>query len=177
MSINISEQENNRKTLIDWVRVTGLNITKKISYDQILQDFATKIVEYPFDCPSPFSWPVQAGRTNTGPAIRARMTYDFWEKTKKVEDQESLSLYIRRQLKESLSKSDQPIKPTVAAVKLNIDMSNWKGPSLEEMLSDKERNDIETGQFVYGSMKLISNKANSRDKVTKDNNAEKSASL
>ncbi|VDL81138.1 unnamed protein product [Nippostrongylus brasiliensis] len=114
------------------------------------------------------------------------------EKTKKVQDQESLSLYIRRQLKESLSKSgsktevsivrgmlkigtDQPIKPSVAAVKLNIDMSNWKGPSLEEMLSDKERNDIETGQLVYGSMNLISNKPNTKDKVTKDNHTEKSA--
>lgn len=33
----------------------------------------------------------------------------------------------------------QPMKPAVAAIRLNVDMSDWNGTPLEEMLNDKER--------------------------------------
>lgn len=163
----------------------------------MLQDFATKIVGYPVDRPAPFSWPVQAGFTNSGPAIRARVSYDFWkyfmkngrrnleaynkannkeirisrEKTKLLQEHESLGLYIRKRIREASQKAgvpvdvtivkglmrigaEQPMKPTTAAIKLNIDMSQWNGSSLEELLSPQERNDIKNGRLVYGSLVL-----------------------
>ncbi|WKY01078.1 hypothetical protein Q1695_015238 [Nippostrongylus brasiliensis] len=75
----VSQEHINRKTLIDWVRISGLELPKKkMNYDEILQSFATNVIQYPSERPSPFSWPTQAGRTRSGIALRARVTYDFW---------------------------------------------------------------------------------------------------
>ncbi|WKY07654.1 hypothetical protein Q1695_007259 [Nippostrongylus brasiliensis] len=67
----VSQEHINRKTLIDWVRISGLEIPKKkMNYDEILQSFATNVIQYPSERPSPFSWPTQAGRTRSGIALR-----------------------------------------------------------------------------------------------------------
>ncbi|VDL74991.1 unnamed protein product [Nippostrongylus brasiliensis] len=60
----------NAKVLMEWVRISGLPNQKKASFDQVLQDFAERILEYPKDLPRAFSWPSSAGLTNGGHAIR-----------------------------------------------------------------------------------------------------------
>ncbi|VDL66804.1 unnamed protein product [Nippostrongylus brasiliensis] len=188
----------NRKVLIDWVRITGLEVQRRTNYDSILQDLAERILGYPKDLPRAFSWPTMAGETKTGPAIRARMSYDFWkyfmkqgrrrlfeynrannteirlmkEQTKPVQNLEKLGLYIRKTIRDAYQKSNltgedivitkgkikigssEPMRPTTAAVKLNICMKKWQGDPLESMLSVQEMDAIKKGQLVYGSMKL-----------------------
>ncbi|VDO26111.1 unnamed protein product [Heligmosomoides polygyrus] len=181
----VYQDQVNRKVLLEWVRITGLAVPQKANYDAILLDFAQKILEYPSDRPNPFSWPVQAGYTNTGPAIRSgrRRLYEYnkkndtdiriiREKTKPVMDQEKLGLFIRKTLREAYHAAkikgeevnlikgkivigkEQPMRPTTAAVKLNLNMTAWQGEPLESMLCKQEKEDIEKGALVYGSLKL-----------------------
>ncbi|WKX88374.1 hypothetical protein Q1695_008203 [Nippostrongylus brasiliensis] len=199
----VAQEHINRKTLVDWIRITGLRIPRRTSFDQLLQDFSTKIVEYPEDKPNAFSWPVQAGATQTGPAIRARVTYDFWkffmrtgrknlenynrangtdiriskEKTKLLQEKESLALYVRRETREVLKKvgskvevnivkglirfgNEQPMSATTAAIKLNVDMTKWNGSKLEDLLTLQEKKDLEAGKLTYGSIRIDGVKEN-----------------
>lgn len=43
----------------------------------------------------------------------------------------------------------QPKKPVVAAIRLNVDMSDWNGTPLEEMLNEKERGSLEVDSKNY----------------------------
>ncbi|KAL6742019.1 hypothetical protein Aduo_015219 [Ancylostoma duodenale] len=116
----------NKKVLLEWVRVTGLPIPRKKSFDRILQEFALDILKYLRDKPLAFSWPTAAGMTGNILAMRAKVSYDFWrhfitegrgllagcnksnnldirinrEQTVNVPDNECLGLYIRKFIKE-----------------------------------------------------------------------------
>ncbi|VDL74988.1 unnamed protein product [Nippostrongylus brasiliensis] len=183
---DIYQDQVNRKVLLEWVRITGLTVPPRANFDLVLKDFAVNILEYPSDAPQPFSWPVQAGFTSTGPAIRAKMSYTFWrhfmksgrrklydynrkhnteikiirEKTKPVMDQEKLGLYIRKKIREAYQKAnkkgvevtiikgkivmgkEEPMRPTVAAVRLGLSMDDWQGEPLESMFSKHEKEEL-----------------------------------
>ncbi|WKX96000.1 hypothetical protein Q1695_012450 [Nippostrongylus brasiliensis] len=72
------QEQVNKRVLCQWVRILGLPTKRNPNYDQVLCDLAEKILEYPKEKGNPFSWPSAAGLTSTGPAIRCKMTYDFW---------------------------------------------------------------------------------------------------
>ncbi|WKY07655.1 hypothetical protein Q1695_007259 [Nippostrongylus brasiliensis] len=156
----VSQEHINRKTLIDWVRISGLEIPKKkMNYDEILQSFATNVIQYPSERPSPFSWPTQAGRTRSGIALRARVTYDFWR------------LYVRQELREQYEKAgetthvsivkgglikignDEPIRAPIAALKLKVDMTKWNGSDVVELLTINERKALGLEAAVSESVK------------------------
>lgn len=46
----------------------------------------------------------------------------------------------------------RPMRPTTAAVKPNLNMSEWKGEPLHSMLFKQEKEDIARGALVYGSL-------------------------
>ncbi|CAJ0603476.1 unnamed protein product [Cylicocyclus nassatus] len=72
-------QENiNKRVLLDWVRIVGLENPHKKTYNRVLADFAHNILKYPSDKPLPFSWPTGAGVFKGISAIRARISYDCW---------------------------------------------------------------------------------------------------
>ncbi|WKY06800.1 hypothetical protein Q1695_006743 [Nippostrongylus brasiliensis] len=181
----VAQEHINRKTLVDWIHITGLRIPRRTSFDQLLQDFSTKIVEYPEDKLNAFSWPVQAGATQTGPAIRARVTYDFWKFFMRTGQKESSALYVRRETREVLKKvgskvevnivkglirfgNEQPMSPTTAAIKLNVDMTKWNGSKLEDLLTLQGKKDLETGKLTYGSIKIDGVKENTRSNEPTD---------
>ncbi|WKY02643.1 hypothetical protein Q1695_016144 [Nippostrongylus brasiliensis] len=48
----------------------------------------------------------------------------------------------------------RPQRPAVLAVKLNVDLSEWNGSALEDLLTNSEKEAIKAGQLRYGSMQL-----------------------
>lgn len=94
------------------------------------------------------------------------------ERTRKVQDQEKLGLYIRRKVREACVRSktsgvdvslvkgfiriqNEPLmRPVVAAIRLALSMQDWIGPKLEDMYTEQDRKDLESGKLVYGSLKL-----------------------
>ncbi|WKY12050.1 hypothetical protein Q1695_003536 [Nippostrongylus brasiliensis] len=140
----VAQEHINRKTLVDWIRITGLRISRRTSFDQLLQNFSTKIVEYAEDKPNAFSWPVQAGATQTGPAIR------------KVGSKVEVNI-VKGLIRFG---NEQPMSPTTAAIKLNVDMTKWNGSKLEDLLTLQEKKDLDTGKLTYGSIKIDGVKEN-----------------
>ncbi|VDP08033.1 unnamed protein product [Heligmosomoides polygyrus] len=124
----------NRKVILEWVRITGLTVSQKTNYVAVLLDFVQKILD----------WPVQAGFTNTGPAIREAYH------AAKIKD-EKVNLVKGK----VVIGKEQPMRPTTAAMKLNLNMIAWQGEPLESMLCKQENEDIAKGAYVYGSLKLI----------------------
>ncbi|RCN40930.1 hypothetical protein ANCCAN_13127 [Ancylostoma caninum] len=128
--INAFQENVNKKTLIDWVRITGLVNPGKRKLDRLLDDFARDILKYPREHPTPFSWPTTAGYYGNCMAIRTRMTYHFWrffmqegrktlyeynrrngaeikinrEKTITLQDQDRMGLFIRKYIRAEYNK-------------------------------------------------------------------------
>ncbi|KAK6045039.1 hypothetical protein COOONC_17456 [Cooperia oncophora] len=80
-------QENvNKKVLLEWVRITGLENKNKWRLDRLLAHFAHSILGYSESKTAAFTWPVIAGLHRGIPAIRmgdleiiqAKVSYDFW---------------------------------------------------------------------------------------------------
>ncbi|CAJ0594594.1 unnamed protein product [Cylicocyclus nassatus] len=67
----------NKKVLLEWVTVTGLENPRKKPYDRILNDFAVKVLKYPVEKPMAFTWPTSAGMSNNIQAIRAKVSFEF----------------------------------------------------------------------------------------------------
>ncbi|CAJ0591370.1 unnamed protein product [Cylicocyclus nassatus] len=94
------------------------------------------------------------------------------EKTITLEDQERLGLYIRKMIKDeyrrnnkkcvevTLKKSllkigdNQPVKPAIAAILLDIDIDPWSGLPLDQLLSEKEKESLQKGEIKRGSLVL-----------------------
>ncbi|WKY02642.1 hypothetical protein Q1695_016144 [Nippostrongylus brasiliensis] len=94
------------------------------------------------------------------------------EKTLTLQEQDRLGLFLRKKLKQaylnakirapeiSLVKGllkigdEVPQRPAVLAVKLNVDLSEWNGSALEDLLTNSEKEAIKAGQLRYGSMQL-----------------------
>ncbi|KAL6723329.1 hypothetical protein Aduo_018346 [Ancylostoma duodenale] len=134
-------QENvNKKTLINWIRITGLVNPGKRKLDKLLEDFARDILRYPTEFPHPFSWPTTAGFAGNCTAIKTRMSYNFWkffmsegrktlyeynrkngtdikinrEKTVSLQDQDRLGLYIRKYIRSEYSRlNKKPVEVTM----------------------------------------------------------------
>ncbi|EYC19394.1 hypothetical protein Y032_0024g1061 [Ancylostoma ceylanicum] len=65
----------NKKVLLEWIRITGLENPRKKNYDKLLKDFVYEILRYPSDRAAPLSWPTGAGTFGNIQAIRVRSTY------------------------------------------------------------------------------------------------------
>ncbi|VDO47257.1 unnamed protein product [Heligmosomoides polygyrus] len=83
------------------------------------------------------------------------------EKTMSVQEQDRLGLYIRKMIRLACEHNKtkipevvmakgqlrigalMPMKPAIAAIKLNVNMNDWNGTPLESMLTDKEKELLE----------------------------------
>ncbi|VDP62758.1 unnamed protein product [Heligmosomoides polygyrus] len=150
-SRTIQFQENiNRRVLLDWVRIVWLPNPRKKKYDSLLEELAHDILG-------------QDGR-NTLAVYNRKNGFNInicREKTLSLQDMDRLGLYLRKRIhdevrvkrlngpkvtlvKGMLRVGDVvPMKPTIAAIKLNLDMSSWNGVPLLEMLTVKEKEALE----------------------------------
>ncbi|WKX95995.1 hypothetical protein Q1695_012447 [Nippostrongylus brasiliensis] len=220
--MNLSEKQAqfqehvNRRVLIDWIRITGLSNPRRRSFDNILEEFAFDVIGYPRENGNPFSWPTHAGVFGNSPAIRAKITYDFWkhflkvgrknlfehnrrngtdirisrEKTISLQEMDRLGLYIRKKIRQEYAKQgtvgkeislvkgmlrigdDMTLRPTVAAVKLGINMDEWTGTPLMDMLNKTEKEELESGKLCFGSIVLPGINLNSNRDSTSNVNVE-----
>ncbi|VDO80203.1 unnamed protein product [Heligmosomoides polygyrus] len=94
------------------------------------------------------------------------------EKTLSLQEQDRLGLYLRKKIKQEYAKckknppditmskgalrigSMEPMKPLVAAIRLDVDMSDWNGSKLEDMLTEKKQSAMEKGELAFGTLKL-----------------------
>ncbi|CAJ0594369.1 unnamed protein product [Cylicocyclus nassatus] len=94
------------------------------------------------------------------------------ERTLPLEDQDRLGLFIRRSIRDAYTRANKkcveislrksmikigdnnPLKPAIAAIVLNLDLTAWSGLPIEELLTEKEKNSVKAGEIERGSMKL-----------------------
>ncbi|KAL6742021.1 hypothetical protein Aduo_015221 [Ancylostoma duodenale] len=94
------------------------------------------------------------------------------EVTQKISDERNLGLLLRKKIKEAYlaAKKKVPdmsvkkerlhignelvLKPSLAAIKLNADLSDWEGLPVREMLTEEEREQYDRGELKYGSLTL-----------------------
>ncbi|KAK6048473.1 hypothetical protein COOONC_14022, partial [Cooperia oncophora] len=71
----------NKRVLLEWVRIVGLENKNKWKFERLLAHLANVIIGYPSDSSklSAFTWPTSAGIHDGIAAIRAKVSYDFWE--------------------------------------------------------------------------------------------------
>ncbi|EYC11497.1 hypothetical protein Y032_0050g1943 [Ancylostoma ceylanicum] len=119
----------NKRVLVDWIRIVGLDNPKKWRPEKLLNAFARDVLKYPEEKHAPFSWPVPAGFQRGVQAYRARVDYTFWiyfltkgrklliehnknegkrielnkELTLPMSDEQNLGLLIRKKLREKYS--------------------------------------------------------------------------
>ncbi|CAJ0593201.1 unnamed protein product [Cylicocyclus nassatus] len=140
--------------------------------DRLLEDLSTDILRYPTSKGNPFSWPAPAGISGGILAIRARITFDFrrifmadgrktlCENNSKKRNRYKDNLFIRNSIKDAYARenkkciditskkslikigNNEPVKPAVASVLLNLDLSSWTGLPIKELLSKQEKTKI-----------------------------------
>ncbi|VDL80216.1 unnamed protein product [Nippostrongylus brasiliensis] len=67
---------------------------------------------------------------------------------------------------------DMTLRPTVAAVKLGINMDEWTGTPLMDMLNKTEKEELESGKLCFGSIVLPGINLNSNRDSTSNVNVE-----
>ncbi|KAK5971978.1 hypothetical protein GCK32_010004 [Trichostrongylus colubriformis] len=192
-------QENvNKRVLLEWVRITGLENKNKWKYDRLLAHLANVITGYTCENKSAFTWPTSAGTYKGIAAIRAKVSYEFWkyfmsegrkklaeynknhgtkisilkELTLKSMDENNLGLLIRKKLNGMYAREglkgpemfvrrgcihigkDLVLKPSVAAIRLNLALPEWKGLPVEELLNERDKHELKIGNIKYGDLVL-----------------------
>ncbi|KAK6017495.1 hypothetical protein OSTOST_16983 [Ostertagia ostertagi] len=196
----------NRTVLSKQVRILFVSNPNKLPLREVVKRFSTEIIRYDNSSDaSPLGWAKSAGGTNESTCFRAEMSSPFWdyflEKGKrciaeynrkhkcnvkllrdhsvKVADLESLSLYLRKKIREychlhhfdipevqikngylSIKSNKMPealkIKSTLLAIKLGWSYHDWSGIPIKELLTDNEAKDFTEGKIKWCSLKLES---------------------
>ncbi|VDM83845.1 unnamed protein product [Strongylus vulgaris] len=129
-----------RKLLDEYNKQNGTEIKARITYDFwkfFMQEERKLLDEY---------------NKQNGTEIKVNR-----EKILTSKDQDRLGLYIRKMIKEEYKKNNmkgvditlrksllkigenEPMKPAVVAILLDMDLSNWNGLPLDQLLTDKEK--------------------------------------
>ncbi|KAK6056962.1 hypothetical protein COOONC_05523 [Cooperia oncophora] len=69
----------NKRVLIEWVRITGLDNKAKWKLDRLVAYLANIITGYSANTDNAFSWPTYAGVSGNIPAYRAKVSYKYWK--------------------------------------------------------------------------------------------------
>ncbi|KAK6061562.1 hypothetical protein COOONC_00772 [Cooperia oncophora] len=170
--IKLTFQEHvNRRVLLEWVRTTGLENKHNWKYDKLLANLTNVITGYSSDGkPNALTWPTAAGMSG---GIEAKVSYDYWryfmkdgrkklseynkknstkiailkEMTLKSMDENNLGL--RKKIGRIYMEKGQKIpdmlmlKPSVAVIRLNLEIPDWNGLPFSELLTDKHKKEIE----------------------------------